>query len=434
MDNIPNDIILLIFNNIKLITDKRQFLRTCKRTNNITKKLMEEYENNYEIEYFDKIKKYCVEKFTLELCHDKYFHLIPKTYLSATNEIIGDALAFFGNIDLLKILQKNKNKLLSRSLFGHTTVIDCCFFGESEYGNDSGCLKERFYERTFGTKCDIRFISNVCALASHNGNINILEYFLSIEANINWLSPFMAAKNGQLDTLKWLQKNNCKFNHYVPAIASLYGHHDVLEWLIKNNCKINHLTGEFAGRKGNVNILELLKEYKYELSYHVSNKAAEYGNVNVLEWLKENHYIIDNETNDFAAAHGHLNVLIWLKENGFKSNNTSCIEAAYSGHLDIIKWLLENDYELDRYQVLEIAISYDYFHIFEWLINNGYGLDKHEICDMALSYQNTIIIEWLARNNYKWNKENINSVNDLIENNHKETLNWARNIQNMINK
>jgi hypothetical protein len=28
---------------------------------------------------------YCTEKFTLELCHDKYFDMIPKSYINPKN-------------------------------------------------------------------------------------------------------------------------------------------------------------------------------------------------------------------------------------------------------------------------------------------------------------------------------------------------------------
>ena len=40
METLPHEIVLEIFNNIQKITDKRQFLRTCKTYNNITKQLM----------------------------------------------------------------------------------------------------------------------------------------------------------------------------------------------------------------------------------------------------------------------------------------------------------------------------------------------------------------------------------------------------------
>ena len=88
MNNVPNDLIPIIFNYIPKISDKRLFTQSNKRINNITKSLMIQFENNFIVEYFNQYDYYCVEKFTLELCHDGYFHLIPETYLYPNNTII----------------------------------------------------------------------------------------------------------------------------------------------------------------------------------------------------------------------------------------------------------------------------------------------------------------------------------------------------------
>ncbi len=101
---LPDEIVLVIFDNILLITDKRQFLKTCIKYNEITKSSMQQFENNYEIQNFRKINKYCVEKFTLELCHDKYFGLIPMKYIVKTNTIIVDCLAAFLHSSQINIL------------------------------------------------------------------------------------------------------------------------------------------------------------------------------------------------------------------------------------------------------------------------------------------------------------------------------------------
>ncbi len=103
MDTLPDELILEIFNHILLITDKRQFLRICNNYNLLTKRLFLEYENNYVIKYFNKIKGYNLEKFTLELCHDGYFDLIPEHYIISGNEVLIKSLSYFGNLKLLKL-------------------------------------------------------------------------------------------------------------------------------------------------------------------------------------------------------------------------------------------------------------------------------------------------------------------------------------------
>ncbi len=41
MDTLPNELILIIFNQINGLQDKKKFLRTCNTYNNLTKKIME---------------------------------------------------------------------------------------------------------------------------------------------------------------------------------------------------------------------------------------------------------------------------------------------------------------------------------------------------------------------------------------------------------
>ena len=202
MDNIPNDLIPYIFFNIPKISDKRLFLRTCKRINYITKQLMIQTENNFIIEYFGKISKYSVEKFTLELCNDSYFHLIPETYLYPNNKIIVQALATYGNVELLQ------------KAFNNGCVLD-----------DSQIIHDSIYVE----KYSISSIKNTCALAAQNGHLNVIKFCLKNGCNLNWLSGLTAAKNGHIDILEWLKNNYCEIkNRLISSIASYNGHYETV--------------------------------------------------------------------------------------------------------------------------------------------------------------------------------------------------------------
>ena len=115
MEHVPLDIIIIIFSHIEKITDKRQFTRTCITYNNSTKKLIEIAESEIKIKtkikenskYLKYTKKYSVEKFTLELCNDSYFNLIPMSYLNPKNNIIIIASAIYGQEKLFKLAMKN---------------------------------------------------------------------------------------------------------------------------------------------------------------------------------------------------------------------------------------------------------------------------------------------------------------------------------------
>ncbi len=63
MDTLPNDMILTIFDNINLIQTKRNFARTCKSYNNITKQLMNQV-------------KYCVFDVYCDNEGDQHYNLI----------------------------------------------------------------------------------------------------------------------------------------------------------------------------------------------------------------------------------------------------------------------------------------------------------------------------------------------------------------------
>jgi len=107
MHDFPDETILIIFEHINKITDKRQFLQTCKHINVITKDMIEKAENNIEIKGLAKIYHNCVQKFTMELCHDSYFDKIPLSYFNRHNTVIMHLLVQYGQLELLKFARNN---------------------------------------------------------------------------------------------------------------------------------------------------------------------------------------------------------------------------------------------------------------------------------------------------------------------------------------
>ncbi len=396
MDGVPNDIIPIIFNFITLITDKRQFLRTCKRINVLNKKLMIQCENNFDPIYFDKIKKYCVEKFTLELCHDKYFHLIPLTYLNPNNMIIVQTLATFGSLELLQIAINNGCELVSNGYL--SVAYDIFKYSKVPYTND------------------------VCALAAQNGHINVIEFCLNNGCQLNWISCLLAAKNGHLHVVEWLLKNNCPTNDYVRETAAFNGHYDVIKLLIRGSYFMNYKTYAAAAENGHLNILKLLKENcPLSMDHYIGERAALNGHLDVLKWLHENNYRFNAKTCSAAALNGHLDVIIWLKENGCILDNMTLTLAIKNGHLNVLKWLMENDDQgYDKEEIFESATMYGHINILEWLNQNGYDLNFDYICETSITYGNVNVIKWLGEHNYKWTNENCshaihhNSLDTLI--------------------
>jgi hypothetical protein len=198
MMNVPNEIILLIFDNIIAITDKRQFLRTCKMYNNITKKSFKQHEDNFTIKYFEKINNYCVEKFTLELCHDGYCNMIPLSYINPNNTILVRTLVFFNCIDLLQIAKNN------------------------------------------GCKLDF-----ICDLAAEMGQLEVLKWGKENGYHLGSMICIFASKNGHLDILKWAINNSCAFRYaYCSYWAETMGHTHIINWLMEHEVSQTKLTNQ----------------------------------------------------------------------------------------------------------------------------------------------------------------------------------------------
>ncbi len=245
MDSLPNEIILEIFNYILKITDKRQFLRTCLNYNILTKQLFIDYETNYKIKEFENYKiktlvhyeietvknliNYCVEKFTLELCYDKYFDMIPKSYINKNNKMIVSALASFNCINLLELALDNGCKAYTpfgtsyqddansicefASLNGHIEIID---FAITKYGKS--VFKNPY----------------ICAGAALYGHLETLKLLREKGFNIDPNSCIYAAIGGQLEVLQWLLNNDYKWTNKIYRYAKNYNHKEMLEWIEEN--------------------------------------------------------------------------------------------------------------------------------------------------------------------------------------------------------
>ncbi len=248
MDTLPNELILLIFNNIQKITDKRQFLKTCMKYNILTKQEFLNYENNYRVRelIFENLKTYSVEKFTLELCNDSYFDIIPISYITPINRIIVKALIIFNCLAKLKIAKENDCKFelvcFYASIYGHLDILK--WARENNYHWDSLiCTNAAFYGHfellKWAHENGCRWNSDTCANAARNGYLEILKW--AIANGCKWTAETCsnAAAGGYLDVLKWARGNGCDWDVTVCSNAKNNGHLELLKWAIDNGCPQN---------------------------------------------------------------------------------------------------------------------------------------------------------------------------------------------------
>ncbi len=229
MNKLPNELILIVFDFIEKITDKRQFLRTCKLYNTITKRLFKCTENDFWVNYFERTNynfcknfDYCVENFTLELCYDSYFDRIPIRYFNRNNSSLMVLLVKHGQLDLLKFAINNNcslnfNTSTMAAYYGHLDVLI--------WARDMGC----------------DWSSRVCAHAAQNGHLDILKWARDNGCRWDTTTCAFAAQNGHLNILKWARENGCDWNENTCIYAERNGHLKVLKWAIENGCVNGHL-------------------------------------------------------------------------------------------------------------------------------------------------------------------------------------------------
>ncbi len=237
---IPNELVITIFNFIKKITDKRQFLKTCKLHNTLLKELiteMGESELDYfrtncnNVDYFEKKLYYyiylqkrdhCAERFMIELCYDSYFNMIPLSYLAKNinNTVIIKLLIKYGKLELLQLAMVRKP----------TKLRLCELAAESGQLNILKWLVEKKYNHNY----DWYII--ICAIAATNGHLNILIW--AKENGYIWNNKICehAAINNHLDILKWARANGCEWDKYTIEVAIKNRSWDVLKWARENSC------------------------------------------------------------------------------------------------------------------------------------------------------------------------------------------------------
>ncbi len=417
--NLPKELILLIFNFIKLITDKRQFLRTCVLYNKITYQSMANFENNYTIKHFDKINYYCMEKFTLELCHDKYFDMIPNSYINKNNNIIGKALGAFydGNFaeninyslfDYCKYPFVLFNKLFigydNPNILELAKINGCDLNKSREYAAMNGNLyylkwekenisdNNRIYDITRSSHSN----ACICSEASEYGHLEVLKWAKENMCHTKELITLKnITRNGHLYLLKWAKEENLFFDDNICFNAALSGHLEILKWARKNGCNWDKTICSSAASRGNLEVLKWARENgcdwdentcieavgDYEIrdiqnrKIYASNCCKKNGvscdiHLEVLKWARKNGCDWNSRTCVRAAKTGRLKILKWARKNGCGWNSDVCVSAAFYGHFEVLKWARENGCDWNE-SVIHYARLRGHYDILKWAVENG---------------------------------------------------------------
>ncbi len=278
MQTLPQEIIEQIVPYISKITDKRQFTQTCKKYNTITYQLIKNQEYTIKIKGFKYTTEKCVEKFTLELCYDSYFNMIPISYLTPKNNVIVKALTIYGQIELLKQALCN------------------------------GC-------KLFVENSENKYNTNSCAHAVISGNIKMLKFVRLYGCKWNDETFNLAVRCNHLDIVKFLKNYGCEMNDYAGDFAATNGNIIMLKWLIENGTKLLPSLCCRAAESGNLELLKILRgEYDCPWDYFTTSGAAQYGHLDVLYWCIDN-WCEYKTSHIYMVASKNQQILSWMQHN-----------------------------------------------------------------------------------------------------------------------
>ncbi len=434
MSILPSEIILIIFNYIQKITDKRQFLRTCKLYNDLTKDLIKlsetkffaDFNNNgryiksstycyFQAIKFGKIKKSDRMKFTLEICSDEYFHLLPPLYLSSKNKVIVGFLAENNKLDMLKLAHKNgcelPNSICEIAMkHGYLDMFKWAIKNNCKWnGSNFGLAAQNNYIHII--EYVIKYIkkynwmlenpTHVCSCATLSGNLHLVKLIVRNGFRYYSTTCASAAGAGHLHILKWLRKYNCSWDAETCSKAAENGHLDILKWARENGCNWDVITCGRAAGNGHLDILKWARENGCDWDYRTCSGAAKNGHLDVLKWARQNGCSWNMNTTKEAAKEGHFHILHWAITNGCEWDSKIWSKAAKYGKIDLLKWAVKNGFSFD-YQVCEKAAINSHYNIVRWILENGYEIGDETCCHIAYDINEIELLKLLMNKGGIW--------------------------------
>lgn len=346
------------------ITDLRNLSRTCTLFNKIYGSKIENTEKYYfnkynNMKFMAHFYDYCIEKFTVEIILDGYYHLLSDKYYASNNTIICAMLAFTGKLDLL------------------------------EYAIEKSCPLD-----VYMSKC-----------ASYNGHVQILTFLHNKNVNLICQSgvTYNATLMEQIKVFEWLKK------HYYNAINSfvqysvLIGSVKMLQYHLNNGCAFDDKISKWAVERNNLNILQFLLDNKLYIDKHLYVFATQYERLHILSWLKVNGFVMVYETIiREAIINKHTNILDWCLENNIEINiNVNiCQCSVLWWSIDVLNWAHKHGYEFDNNIWITVIngshMNTKSLDILQWAIDKNL-ITYDTIYNYAENGNNKYVIEWILK-------------------------------------
>ena len=172
------------------------------------------------------------------------------------------------------------------------------------------------------------------------------------------------ARTNKLDLLKWArEEKKCKWDEKTITAAAHQGNLEMVKYFVANECPIDMNACAFAAIRGQLECLKYLhEEVKAPWTSGTAAFAALIGQLQILKYLVEREYDeYDEDACEWAAADGHLDCLKYLHETAKAPWDENAVrEARKNYHPECVQYCLDNDCPLPygwRYEDGELYVS-----------------------------------------------------------------------------
>ncbi|EFA77571.1 hypothetical protein PPL_12174 [Heterostelium album PN500] len=311
-----------------------------------------------------------------------------------------DSAAYMGRLDMIEyLLEKRLAKV-----FRYTEVLDLPSSKIFEFAIRGGHLHLVEYllnnHKSLAFKNEYRVLDS----ASEFNRFDIVKLLFNHGIK-NYSMEFLdyAVKNGNLELLKWSRANtNARLSNNVLSIAALNGDLECLKWLNQNGAEgYSTIPMDNAAKNGHLECFKYLHFNRTEgCSQNAILFALENGHLDVLKWIYDNRTERCSEAVLKDIRISRIDVLEWVLENQPKVFSTKDLEfAVQKGYLDIVQLLCQKKMVECRYEVMNLAATYQHFHIVKWLFESGVISNFQEsTVNVATSYGNYEMVQYIMQN------------------------------------
>lgn len=205
-----------------------------------------------------------------------------------------------------------------------------------------------------------------------SGHIDILRYLYELRpVNRRNHALRWAAYSGNIALVKWLDSLEAENSPWSMNDAAANGHLEIVQWLHSHR------------REG--------------CTTDAMDRAAGNNHTIIVRWL-HTHRTEGCTTGamDRAAANGHLQMVQWLHENREEGCTKNAIDsAAMNGHFDVVKWLLETRSEGCTVRAMTGAADNGYLEILECLYANQAPMSTSIAIERATINGHLRVVQWL---------------------------------------